>query len=233
MNKHLKSPLTFYSVPFFESISMTSYITRRARLFCCAALTTIALTSMPAFAIEGGEGPATADLGIRLGMYHEGDRLPLQPQKDSGVATQGTKNYSALAGVRYVVTTKKLGNFSVEVGYAYRSEQLVHNYNFAEMKKRIGDYSSLYTEARWGTNGLLLVQNLGFSLGASIGGEKVDQGTMPVRFMGGFTYKVGGITSIYAGLQYVTHLQSISPVSLSLEDYKGVPKYVVGVEFAV
>ncbi|KAF2281877.1 hypothetical protein GH714_042701 [Hevea brasiliensis] len=162
---------------------MTSYITRRARLFCCAALTTIALTSMPAFAIEGGEGPATADLGIRLGMYHEGDRLPLQPQKDGGVATQGTKNYSALAGVRYVVTTKKLGNFSVEVGYAYRSEQLVHNYNFAEMKKRIGDYSSLYTEARWGTNGLLLVQNLGFSLGASIGGEKVDQGTMPVRFM--------------------------------------------------
>ncbi len=163
----------------------------------------------------------------------KGRSFLLQSQKTDDVATQSARSYSALAGVRYVVTTKKLGNFSAEVGYAYRSEQLVHSYNFAEMKKRIGDYSSLYAEARWGTNGLLLVQNLGFSLGASIGGEKVDQGTMPVRFMGGFTYKVGGITSIYAGLQYVTHLQSVSPVSFSLEDYKGVSKYVVGVEFAV
>ncbi|AAV86621.1 hypothetical protein [Anaplasma marginale] len=212
---------------------MTSYITRRARLFCYAALTTIALPCMSASATESGEGSATADLGIRLGMYSEGERFPLQSQKTDDVATQNARSYSALAGVRYVVTTKKLGNFSAEVGYAYRSEQLVHSYNFAEMKKRIGDYSSLYAEARWGTNGLLLVQNLGFSLGASIGGEKVDQGTMPVRFMGGFTYKVGGITSIYAGLQYVTHLQSVSPVSFSLEDYKGVSKYVVGVEFAV
>ncbi|WP_238523240.1 hypothetical protein [Anaplasma centrale] len=188
---------------------------------------------MSASAMEAVEGAATADLGIRLGMYHEGDRLPLQSQEDGDVATQNVKNYSALAGVRYVITTKKLGDFSAEVGYAYRSKQLVHNYNFAAMKKHIGDYSSLYAEARWGTKGLLLVQNLGFSLGASIGGEKVDQGTMPLRFMGGFTYKVGSITSIYAGLQYVTRLQATSPISVSLADYKGVPRYVVGVEFAV
>ncbi len=61
---------------------MTSYITRRARLFCCAALTTIALPCMSASATESSEGSATADLGIRLGMYSEGEKFPFTIPKN-------------------------------------------------------------------------------------------------------------------------------------------------------
>ncbi|MCU7611636.1 hypothetical protein [Anaplasma capra] len=233
MNKHLDSSSVFYSLTFLSRVLlMKPYISRYTRLFCFAALITAALPGTSALAMETIEKPTTADLGIRLGMYHEGDRLPLR-SKSSDETLPNTKNYSALAGVRYVVTTKKVGNLSAEIGYVYRSEQLLQSYSFVEMKKRIESSASLYAEARWGTKGLLLVPNLEFSLGANVGGEKVEQGTVPVRFMGGFTYKVGGITSVYTGLQYVMHMNVKSPVSPSLVNGKGISRYVVGVEFAI
>ncbi|MGN7661716.1 MAG: hypothetical protein ACTJLK_03780 [Anaplasma sp.] len=233
---------------------MKPRISKYVQSFCCTAFVTIILSSsVHATSMDNrDESESSADLGFRLGVYQEvpgpkrqqSQKAELakfaEPQKvaEAVVAAlqsanaQPDKSYTALAGVRYLVTTQKLGNFSAELGYAYRSERLT--YSFSDIKQKMKSYSSPYAEARWGTSrGLLLVRDLEFSVGTNIGGEKIENGSLPIRVMGGLRYRVAGIASIYAGMQYVTHFKATSPLESIKNDNAWSSRYVLGIEFSM
>ncbi|MGN7678241.1 MAG: hypothetical protein ACTJLL_00570 [Anaplasma sp.] len=233
---------------------MESRISKYVQSFCCTAFAaTILSSSTYATSVDNkNESESSADLGFRLGVYQEVPVLKWQQSQKAELAkfaesskaaeavvsalqsthAHSDKSYTALAGVRYLVTTQKLGSFSAELGYAYRSARLT--YNLSDIKQKMKSSSSPYAEARWGTSrGLLLVRDLEFSVGTNIGGEKIEDGSLPIRIMGGLRYKVAGIASIYAGMQYITHFKATSPLESIKNKNAWSSKYVLGIEFSM
>lgn len=187
-----------------------------------------------------------ADLRFCLGAYKDGSEYFLnlfktkKKQSHSDTSEASTpknepnnkaniihKHYSALAGISYVISTPSLGNFAAGVGYSYRVTKLEFA-SFQETKEKIKRDSLPYAELFWEKNGILLLENLAFRVGSRI---SIDKGNgVPCSINFGIKYKIGSITSIYAGVFMEANFPHLSKIDFKQD---GTLYESIGIEFAI
>ncbi|WP_249548654.1 hypothetical protein [Anaplasma phagocytophilum] len=205
----------------------------------CAYCGSISHTNSSSFSTK-------ADLRFCFGIYKDGSEYLLHlfktKKKQSSSDTSETstpknehenkanvvhKNYSALAGISYVISTPSLGNFAAGVGYSYRVTKLEFA-SFQETKEKIKRDSLPYAELFWEKNGILLLESLAFRVGSRI---SIDKGNgVPCSINFGIKYKIGSITSLYAGVFIEANFPHLSGVDFKQDStlYES-----IGIEFTI
>lgn len=184
-----------------------------------------------------------ADIRLRLGIYREeglkssaiADLLKKKKEGDAtgshGVANprillNDKGNYAALVDITYLLNAQMLGNFGTAVGYSYRSEVAEQN-PLTNIKYKVKALSLPYAELSWEKSGILFIEKMTFRSCATVLGKKEKGKGLPLHFSAGLAYKIGGMTSIYAGMQFLTHFPSFQT------EEKDNLKAVLGMEFAL
>lgn len=185
-----------------------------------------------------------ADLRFRLGIYREEELkssalkglLKKKSDESTEAATTSVRdfrsllnnkgNYSALADITYSLNANVLGNFGATLGYSYKSESTEKN-PFDDIKKKIKSLSCPYAELSWEKSGILFIESMTLRSGATIMGKRTKGKGFPVFLSSGLAYRIGGMTAVYAGVQYPMYFPSFKT-----ED-EASPKVVFGIEFAL
>ncbi|QJC27627.1 hypothetical protein ANPL_02830 [Anaplasma platys] len=221
--------------------SMQSTVYRR----CFAAVLTIfsIFSCNTAFAVGRFSLPdLKADLRFRLGLYREeelkssalkgllkksGEDASVSVVKNPRSFLNNKGNYAALADVTYLLNARVLGNFGAAIGYLYKSGVTEQN-PLDDIKNKVKSLSLPYVELSWEKGGILFIESMTFKSGAMmvIGGSEKGKG-FPLFFSSGLSYRIGGMTSFYLGMQFPTHFPSFK------KEGENNLKLVFGIEFAL